>query len=133
MLAYLRSIFDSPQPLHPEQLSLLRGFLISNQIVHPHKLSESLKTPHSQKNCDFHDFLAFMTSPVSNAQGPLEEHDLTYPITNYFINSSHNTYLTGNQLYGESSTDAYRDVCASSIWYRRRTGVIRHTKNIIVG
>lgn len=116
MLSHLKSIFDSQQPLDPEQLSLLRGFLISNRKADPRKLTESLKTSGPHKNYDFHDFLAFMKSTVSSAQGPLEDNDLGYPISSYFINSSHNTYLTGNQLYGESSTDAYKNVCDSSIW-----------------
>ncbi len=35
---------------------------------------------------------------------------MDYPLSYYFAACSHNTYLTGHQLRGESSVEMYREV-----------------------
>lgn len=55
-------------------------------------------------------FLSYMATPDSSAMSAKVSEDLTYPIPSYYISSSHNTYLSGHQLYGDASVDAYTNV-----------------------
>jgi hypothetical protein len=59
------------------------------------------------------EFFEFMASDKSNAMGSFPSQDLDHSLSNYFISSSHNTYLTGNQLYGKATVDGYKNVCHS--------------------
>ena len=58
----------------------------------------------------FEDFKQYLTSEWANAlkDSPPDDSLYDHALTNYFISSSHNTYLIGNQLYGHSTTDGYK-------------------------
>ena len=59
-------------------------------------------------------FAAYMLSLEGNAvmynKVSTVFQDLNQPLTSYFISSSHNTYLSGHQLHGESNVSMYTTV-----------------------
>ncbi|KAG1807342.1 PLC-like phosphodiesterase [Suillus subaureus] len=73
-----------------------------------HKLSASSRSPKLVMSLD--GFTSFLLSSDNSAfieqQGKVW-HDMTRPLSEYLISSSHNTYLIGNQLVGSSTIEGY--------------------------
>ena len=72
-------------------------------------LFDSLQSgPNSLSESGFHQL---MVSPQNSALDPVVcgevSHDMSKPLAHYWINSSHNTYLTGDQLRSASSVEMY--------------------------
>lgn len=60
------------------------------------------------KDISFSEFCCYIFSEMNNIFDPDKKaihHDPDQHITQYFINTSHNTYLVGHQLYGKSTIE----------------------------
>ncbi|KAH7170258.1 PLC-like phosphodiesterase [Dactylonectria macrodidyma] len=91
---------------HTWSKAQVRSFVESTQRQGP---SAALDELLARENLDFDGFLTWMKSRQSAATTPPKNEDLSWPLSSYFISSSHNTYLTGNQLSSDSSTKPYTD------------------------
>lgn len=120
--------YQSPAGLHPIAPSL---------IGHLRRVYEGLKGPGEQElsrerfeafiqgiqgepswdfstapsSFTYQDFEEYWWKQCSVAKKPIQDKDLDMPISNYFISSSHNTYIEdGNQFSGSAKADQYRKV-----------------------
>jgi phosphatidylinositol phospholipase C delta len=74
-------------------------------------------------------FSSFLLSPenaVFSDYGKSVWQDMTQPISDYYISSSHNTYLVGNQLVGVSTIEGYIRALLLSCRSVERTVFITH-------
>ncbi|VDK45135.1 unnamed protein product [Anisakis simplex] len=81
------------------------------RLIQDHEPDPILRSKHQMS---FEGFTRYLNDPVNFAFVPEQIkpdiETLHYPLSYYYICSSHNTYLTGHQLKGESSAEMYRQV-----------------------
>lgn len=70
--------------------------------------SNKLITSIGFRTLGFRAFLLSAECSIFKREHDRKYQDMTQPLSHYYISCSHNTYLTGNQLNGESSVEAYK-------------------------
>ncbi|KAG9257255.1 phosphatidyl inositol-specific phospholipase C [Emericellopsis atlantica] len=108
VLTHLRTIYNAHASANPDKKWTSTDIASFLTNIQGHDPSETL---HPQTgDFDFNQFLEYMTSPRSKITKDPPPTDLSWPLSSYFISSSHNTYLSGNQLSSDSTTESYTNV-----------------------
>uniref|UniRef100_A0A4W6C330 Phosphoinositide phospholipase C n=1 Tax=Lates calcarifer TaxID=8187 RepID=A0A4W6C330_LATCA len=127
-----RNFLDSlcPRPENPFTSITMTEFVNNkqrdprlNEILYPplrpaqtHALMERYQHDQAQLKQGSISLQAFSSYLSSDENGVIppdkldQSEDMSFPLSHYFINSSHNTYLTAGQLAGSSSVEMYRQV-----------------------
>ncbi|XP_032934673.1 1-phosphatidylinositol 4,5-bisphosphate phosphodiesterase delta-3 isoform X2 [Catharus ustulatus] len=76
-------------------------------IIRTYELNEKAKRQDLMMLDGFMMYLLSAAGDILNQEHTKVHQDMSQPLSHYFISSSHNTYLTRNQIGGSSSTEAY--------------------------
>ncbi|XP_022086672.1 uncharacterized protein LOC110977130 isoform X2 [Acanthaster planci] len=100
----LRQFLSREQEEELEEEAVLR-------IIQRHEPTASVR---DQQCLSFEGFARFMMDKDSYAfnseERAYKQDEHNHPMSHYYIDSSHNTYLTGHQLRGESSVEIYAQI-----------------------
>ncbi|XP_041112158.1 1-phosphatidylinositol 4,5-bisphosphate phosphodiesterase zeta-1-like [Polyodon spathula] len=93
--------------IQKEQMNSQADMKAVEQIIENYEINKTVK---AKKSMTFGGFLRYMESEdcsVNNKDHNKVYHDMDWALCHYFISSSHNTYLIGDQLVGRSHLHAY--------------------------
>ncbi|NWW94873.1 PLCD3 phosphodiesterase, partial [Rhynochetos jubatus] len=76
-------------------------------VIRAYELNEKARQQDLMMLDGFMMYLLSAAGDILNQEHTKVHQDMTQPLCHYFISSSHNTYLTRNQIGGTSSTEAY--------------------------
>ncbi|XP_038441669.1 1-phosphatidylinositol 4,5-bisphosphate phosphodiesterase delta-4 isoform X1 [Canis lupus familiaris] len=93
--------------LREEQKEGERAPDLALELIDRYEPSESGKLRHVLSMDGFLSYLCSKDGDIFKPTCLPIYQDMTQPLNNYYINSSHNTYLVGDQLYGQSSVEGY--------------------------
>ncbi|XP_045875141.1 1-phosphatidylinositol 4,5-bisphosphate phosphodiesterase delta-4 isoform X1 [Meles meles] len=93
--------------LREEQKEGERASDLALELIDRYEPSDSGKLRHVLSMDGFLNYLCSKDGDIFNPTCLPVYQDMTQPLNHYYINSSHNTYLVGDQLYGQSSIEGY--------------------------
>jgi len=97
----LEMLYDNMASEGPLDQTSIDGFLARTQGIQP----DGIFGKYAQNGIWTQDSLTKFLSSADNSR--TEAPDMTRPLTEYYISSSHNTYLVGEQWRGESTVEGY--------------------------
>ena len=106
LLSGLPTLSTSPPSTEPLRRILSPELITQSPTTSRDSCTPYLRTPLGQATMSLAAFVAFLLS-AENAPFKDSLQDMTRPLSEYYISSSHNTYLVGHQLVGESTTEGY--------------------------
>uniref|UniRef100_A0A3B4ZMV2 Phosphoinositide phospholipase C n=1 Tax=Stegastes partitus TaxID=144197 RepID=A0A3B4ZMV2_9TELE len=83
------------------------SFIHAQSLILTYELNEWAQKNHFMTPNGFTMYMLSKENCVLNPEHARVYQDMKHPLAHYFISSSHNTYLTKDQLTGDSSTEPY--------------------------
>ncbi|XP_057693133.1 1-phosphatidylinositol 4,5-bisphosphate phosphodiesterase zeta-1-like isoform X4 [Corythoichthys intestinalis] len=93
--------------LHKEQMELDADEAAAESLIEKYEIEEKAVESQCMTFEGFHRYMESKDCCIFEQTHTSVYQDMNQPLTSYFISSSHNTYLIGDQLVGKSHLDAY--------------------------
>ncbi|XP_048577157.1 1-phosphatidylinositol 4,5-bisphosphate phosphodiesterase gamma-1 isoform X2 [Nematostella vectensis] len=102
LLKFQKFLLEEQQEAGAQDINSVREYMLEYLSDNSRSYSDPYYTV-----AEFLDFLVSKGNSGFNSAHCTVYQDMTKPLNSYWISSSHNTYLTGDQFQGESSVEAY--------------------------